>query len=251
VRIALEGRGALERLERLLVVATRLIGVADRVIGVEARRIPRERREAHREPLVVVAGLLQEEPEHRQVLRLVGARLEASPRDADAAAIIALGDAVQPDDAHGDPVVRMLRGDLAQDVIGTLVITALHGIDRAHVQALALVLRVGGHRGGLTSRGDRQVGTAHAPGDVGLRAVGQHEPRIGLRGRVQGFHRPAAPAEEQVEAALVRGQGVGRRGGHAESGDVSGLHAVLREISRSRSAATDPSPTLPWNRRRA
>jgi hypothetical protein len=127
----------------------------------------------------------------------------------------------------------MLLGDLAQQVVGAPVIAALHSVDRAYVQALAFVARVVGHRGGLTGRGDRQVGAPHAPGDIGLRAVGQDEPRIGLRGGVQRFHRSAAPAEEQVEAALVRGQGVGRRRGHAESGEISGVHALLRGQSVS------------------
>ena len=104
VRIALERGRALEGLERVRVVAARLIRVTDRVVRVEAGRVPSQGGEAHREPLVVVAGLLEKESEHRLVLRLVGARLEAPAGDVDAAAIVALRDAVEADDADGDPI---------------------------------------------------------------------------------------------------------------------------------------------------
>ena len=250
VRIALERSRSLERLERVRVVAPRLIGVADRVVRVEAGWILGEGAQAHREPLVVVSRLLQKESEHRLVLRLVRARLETPARDVDAAAIVALRDAVQADDAHGDPIGRVVGRDLAQTVVGGDVVTTLQGIHRLDMQALAVVVRVVGRRRGLTGCGDGQVSATHAPGDVGLRAVSQREPRVAQHGGIQRFHGSTAPAKEQIEAPLVRGQRVRRLRGYVESLDVGGRHALLR-VSPSRSATMDPSPTLPWSRRRA
>ena len=180
----------------------------------------------------------------------LGARLETPAGDVDAAAIVALRDAVQADDAHRDPIRWVAGRDPAEDVVRRAVVAALQKIHRLDVQTFALVSRVIAHRRRLPRRRGRQVRPTHAPGDVGLRAVSQREPGIALHGGIERFHGSAAPAQEQVETPLVRGQGIGRLRRDAEPLDVGGRHALLR-ISPSRSATTDPSPTLPWSRRRA
>src|SRR5437667_215528 len=133
----LERHRALERFQRAAIVAARLVGVADRVIGVQIRRVLGERAPAHLEPLVVVAGLLEEEAEHGLVLGLAGIGLQAPPRDVDAAAVVAPRDAVQAGQAHGDAVARILGGDPREDLEGARPVAPLHRGDRVDVLALA------------------------------------------------------------------------------------------------------------------
>jgi hypothetical protein len=209
VGVAFERYGAFKGRERIAVVASGLIGMADRVVGIETGRVLRQGAQTHREPFVVVSGLFQKEAEHRLKLGLAGVGLETPAREVDAVPIAPLGNAIQADDSHGDAIGRILGGDLPQQNIRLGLVTALHGVDSAHVQPLALVVHIVGQRGGLTTRSRGQVGSSHTPGDIRLRAVHEREVRITLRGGIQGFQRPGAPAQKQVDAAFVRRQCIG------------------------------------------
>ena len=238
VGVALEGGGPLEGLERVAIVAARLVRVRDRVIGVEARRILGERAEADLEPLVVVAGLLEEEAEHREVLRLVGARGQAAPGDVDAAPIGALRDAVQTDDTHRETVRRVLGGDRLQPAVRAGRVAAPERVDRAHVLPLALVTGGVGQRDGLPGRRVGRLHAIHAPGDVGPRTGRQREARVGGAGRLEGLGRAAPPAQEEIDAALVRAERVGGRRGDREPRRIRQRHGCLPGGSASRNVGS-------------
>ncbi len=224
VRVALERGRALERLEGLWIVPPRLIRVGHRVIRVEIRRVERQRACAHRQAFVVVARLLEEESEHGHELRLVGVQVEAVPGDPDAAFVVPPGDAIEPDAPDHQAIQGVALGRVLEQRLRLFAVTPLQGVDGLHVQALALVGRMVGQGHDLSVGRGRHRDLPHAPGDEGPRTVSENEARIRLHGGIQRIHRAAAPAKKEIEPALVRGQGLGRRRGNRQSLEIAICH---------------------------
>ena len=224
VGVALERGRALERLEGLGIVPPGLIGVGHRVVRVEVGRVECQRACAHRQAFVVVARLLEEEPQHGHELRLVGVRVEAAAGDRDAALVVAPGDAIQTDAADHQAIQGVVLGRALEQRLGRFPVTLQQGVDGLHVQVLALVTSMVGQRHDLLVGRGRHGGLPHAPGDECPRTVRQDEARIRLHGGIQGVHRAAAPAEKEIEPALVRVERLGRRGGNRQSLEIAVCH---------------------------
>jgi hypothetical protein len=154
--------------------------------------------------------LLQEEPQHGHELRLAGIRVEAAAGDPDAAFVVPPGDAIQTDAAHHQAIQRVALGRVLEQRLRFLPVTPLQRVDGLHVQVLALVVSMVGQGHDLLVGRGRHGDLPHAPGDEGPRTVRQDEPRIRFHGGIQGVHRAAAPAEKEIQPALVRGQRLGR-----------------------------------------
>ena len=208
------------------------------MIGEEIGGIAGQRAGAHGEALGVVARLFQEEARHGLELHVVGTGGEAPARDLQAPPVVALGDADEAEQPHADAVGRILRGHLLQVCLGGGRIAPLHGVDRPHVQALALVGRIVRQRHQLLVRLPGEAGLAHAPGHVGPGAVAQDEVRIGRHRGLKRIGRAFTPAEKKVDPALVRGERVRRRGRHGQTPEIRVCHELDSSSPIPRAAGT-------------
>src|SRR5262249_15859917 len=79
------------------------------------------------------------------------------------------------------------------------------------------------------------------PRDVGLRAVAEGKPWVSRHGALEGVGRPVAPAEKEVDAALIGRERVRRRGGDTETPEVCVSH---RRVFSSLAAPPDEAAAL-------